>query len=414
MLAARRVFALTVSLAALVLALAATPGSAASFDDSRPCPASGPLLVCPTMYVGQAVNLQLIARAGCDVYRWEYVNSALPQGLSLSSSGLVTGTPTRAETTQTWMIVHDLTAAEGGPSWCGGDNHSERQFVFTVVGGSGSQPSPTPPPTPQPIQITTSSLQPTIAGSPYSVQLQASGGSSLTWSISAGSLPAGLMLSGAGAISGTPLAAGSYSFTVTVSDGAGRTTSKVFELKVIGRLSVTLPAAQQWEVGRPLEIPIAGVGGVPAYHWSISGTLPLHTAFIDYEGDGSTSRLHGVPGEAGAFPITITLTDSGGVSTQVQLVLTVEPKLQLRTFDPGRATVGKRYRLTLASRFGVGETTWAIAKGQLPASVTLDQKAGVISGTPRKRGSYRFVVTVTDSLGARSSMTYGLTVRRAP
>jgi hypothetical protein len=96
----------------------------------------------------------------------------------------------------------------------------------------------------------------------------------------------------------------------------------------------------------------------------------------------------------------------------VQLVLTVLPKLQLRTFDPGRAIAGKRYRLKLTTRGGVGETTWTIAKGALPAGVVLDQKTGVISGTPRKRGSYRFVVTVTDSLGARSSMTYSLTVRR--
>jgi len=50
-------FALIVTLAVLVAAVASTPGSSASFDDSTPCPASGPLLVCPTMYVGQPVHL---------------------------------------------------------------------------------------------------------------------------------------------------------------------------------------------------------------------------------------------------------------------------------------------------------------------------------------------------------------------
>ena len=128
---------LILMIVALAAGVTATPGSGASFNDSSPCPASGPLLVCPTMYIGQPVHLQLIALAGCDVYRWEIVNGGLPAGLSLSSSGLVSGTPTTAATTQPWVVVHDLTAPEGGPSWCGGDNHSERQFVFTVVGGGG-------------------------------------------------------------------------------------------------------------------------------------------------------------------------------------------------------------------------------------------------------------------------------------
>jgi hypothetical protein len=119
-------FALFATFAALLLGVVATPGSAASFDDSHPCPASGPLLVCPAMHVGQPVSLQLIALAGCDIYRWEITNGGLPAGLSMSSSGLITGTPTSSGTTEPWVTVHDLTAAEGGNPWCGGDNHSER------------------------------------------------------------------------------------------------------------------------------------------------------------------------------------------------------------------------------------------------------------------------------------------------
>jgi len=113
-------FTFILTLVALVAGAAATPGSTASFNDSSPCPASGPLLVCPTMNVGQSVNLQLLAHDGCNTYRWEITNGGMPPGLSMSSSGLVTGTATAAATTQPWVTVHDLTAAEGGPSWCGG------------------------------------------------------------------------------------------------------------------------------------------------------------------------------------------------------------------------------------------------------------------------------------------------------
>src|SRR5438874_9988380 len=92
--------ALIVVLVTAASGTAALPGSAASFNDSAPCPASGPLLVCPTMNVGQAVHLQLLAHDGCEVYRWEIVNGGLPPGLSMSSSGLVTGTRSEEHTSE--------------------------------------------------------------------------------------------------------------------------------------------------------------------------------------------------------------------------------------------------------------------------------------------------------------------------
>ena len=88
-------FPLITIIAVLIAGVTATPSSSASFDDTKPCPASGPLLVCPTMHVGVTVNLQLLGHDGCNIYRWEYTNGSLPQGLSMSSSGLITGTPTR-------------------------------------------------------------------------------------------------------------------------------------------------------------------------------------------------------------------------------------------------------------------------------------------------------------------------------
>jgi hypothetical protein len=404
-------FALILTLAVLIAGVASTPGSTASFNDSTPCPASGPLLVCPTMYVGQPVHLQLLAQNGCDAFRWEIVNGGLPAGLSMSSSGLVTGTPTAAGSMQPWVIVHDLTASEGGPSWCGGDNHSERQFVFTVVGGGGT-PTPPPPPAPQPaLQITTASLQKATTGTPYTVTLAASGGGNLTWTMSTGSLPAGLTLGSNGVVSGTPTGAGSYTFTVRVDNG-GRSASKQLGLVVVDKLTARLPAEQTWEVKRSLQIAINANGGTPGYSWKLTGTLPENTGFIGNQGNGSTSYLRGVPAQAGTFPIVLTVTDSDGVSVQVAVTLTVAPKLQLRTFSVGRAQVGKRYRLALASTGGVGATSWKLALGSLPAGLALKGDTGVISGKPRASGTFRFTIVGTDALAAKAAMTYSLKVRR--
>jgi hypothetical protein len=407
-------FALIAMLTALVASVVTTPGSGASFNDSAPCPASGPLLVCPTMTVGQAVQLQLLAHDGCDVYRWEIVNGGLPRGLSMSSSGLVSGTPTAAGSTEPWVWVHDLTASEGGPSWCGGDNHSERQFVFTVVGGGSPEPAPKPAPAPAPqpaLQITTASLPNASEGMPYTVTLAASGGGTLTWTLTGGSLPAGLALGSNGVVSGTPTAAGSYTFTVRVDDG-GRSSSKQLQLVVAEKLTATAPAQQLGEVGRPLQISINANGGVPGYSWKLSGALPGHTGFIGDKGNGSTSTLQGVPADAGTFPIVLTVTDSRGANAQVTVTLTIAPKLQIATFGVGRAQVGKRYRLALASRGGVGDTRWAVAAGSLPSGLTLNQNTGVISGKARQAGRFRFTVVVADSLQAKAAMTYSLTVRR--
>ena len=71
------------------------------------------------------------------------------------------------------------------------------------------------------LQITTTSLPGAIVNVIYPPQqLQASGGvPPYTWSLATGSsLPAGLTLSAAGVVSGTPTAAGSFSFTVQVKD----------------------------------------------------------------------------------------------------------------------------------------------------------------------------------------------------
>ncbi|HSC74569.1 MAG TPA: Ig domain-containing protein [Gaiellaceae bacterium] len=400
-------------LAALIAAAASTPGSAASFNDSAPCPASGPLLVCPTMHVGQPVQLQLLAHDGCDAYRWEIVNGGLPAGLSMSSGGLVSGTPTKAETTEPWVWVHDLTAAEGGPSWCGGDNHSERQFVFTVEGGGGApSPAPAPAPPPQPaLQITTSSIPRATAGTSYTATLTASGASSVTWTVSSGSLPAGVTLGSNGALIGTPAGAGTYTFTVRV-DAGGRSASKQLQLVVAAKLTAVAPAAQTWEVGRPLQVAIDAKGGTPGYSWKLSGTLPARTGFVGNKGNGSTSYLQGVPAEAGTFPIVLTVTDSAGVSTDVTVTLTVAPKLQINTFRVGTARVRKSYRLVLASVGGVGAMQWAVGAGSLPAGLKLDPKTGAVSGKARRAGRFRFTLVVTDSLGARAAMTYTLRVRR--
>ena len=83
------------------------------------------------------------------------------------------------------------------------------------------------------LQITTGQLPGATVSSAYSATLTATGGTTpYTWSLAAGTLPAGLSLRTAGTISGTPTAAGSYAFTVQVKDAAGHSASSALSLAV--------------------------------------------------------------------------------------------------------------------------------------------------------------------------------------
>ncbi|MCK9620159.1 MAG: Ig domain-containing protein, partial [Methylobacter sp.] len=98
------------------------------------------------------------------------------------------------------------------------------------------------------LAITTSSpLASGTVGTAYSATLAASGGSpSYTWSITSGSLPAGLTLQAStGVIDGVPTTAGTYSFTVQVSDSLAVTSSKNF--------SITVSATQASTIGLTIQ-----------------------------------------------------------------------------------------------------------------------------------------------------------------
>ncbi len=92
---------------------------------------------------------------------------------------------------------------------------------------------------PTPVTITTTSLSGGALGVSYSATLAAGGGATpYTWSISSGSLPAGLSLnSGTGVVSGTPTAPGTYNFTARVADSGNPIQTATKDLSICSRRS---------------------------------------------------------------------------------------------------------------------------------------------------------------------------------
>src|SRR6266849_10316900 len=122
-------------------------------------------------------------------------------------------------------------------------------LVATILGLSGcaavvsGRPTPeTTPPPPTPLSITASSLPAATAQTAYSATLSATGATApYKWSMTSGSLPAGLAMSTAGQISGMPTQAGSFSFTAQVTDSSSVPQSASANLSMVVKPAAATP-----------------------------------------------------------------------------------------------------------------------------------------------------------------------------
>jgi hypothetical protein len=149
--------------------------------------------------VGSPYVQTLAASGGTGADTWSLASGSLPPGLALSPTGVISGTPTTVNPAGSTFSVQ--VQDSGAPAQV-----SAKTLSIRVAA---------------PLVITTSTLPGATFGTAYSQPLAASGGiGTVTWSLAAGSgpLPAGLSLSSAGVISGTPSAMGTFSFTVQAAD----------------------------------------------------------------------------------------------------------------------------------------------------------------------------------------------------
>jgi hypothetical protein len=197
------------STATVSLSVAAAPSQPAPLVINSATMAAG------TLGLTYSNNLQ--ASGGIAPYTWSINSGSLPAGLGLSSkTGLISGTPTASGTSGFTASVTDSSSPA----------QSKSAVLSLVVA-------------PAALAITSPSTLPSAkVNSSYSNTLQATGGRApYTWSISTGTLPAGINLAAnTGVLSGTPTSSGSFSVAITAVDSSSPTQSatEVVDLAVQG------------------------------------------------------------------------------------------------------------------------------------------------------------------------------------
>ncbi len=186
-------------------------------------------------------------------------------------------------------------------------------------------------PIPAPLKLSPSKLPAAKLTVKYSVTPSATGGVA-PLSIDVSGLPAGLVFDGT-AITGIATTLGDYPVTFTVTDSRGVTLVKVMTLSVVPKpLSLSLPLSTG-TVSIPYLSVLKASGGIGELTIAASGLPPGLTL--------QGTQLSGIPTVQGAFPVTLTVTDTTGKSLSKSLTITIGagPVLNFAIVDKGSALV---------------------------------------------------------------------------
>jgi len=345
------------------------------------------LLLSATTLSNAAVNKAYAkqitaATGGIPAYTYTVATgSTLPAGITLSSTGLISGTPAVADT-----YTFSLTATDS--FGCKVNAAYTLKVTATLVLPSAALPNGT------------------VTVAYPSISLPVPTGGTTPYTYTAISLPPGLSLSTAGLITGTPTQSGTFTFPVTVTDADGNTVTTNFTVTVRSPL-VLAPATLSngtTTVIYPAQIIPAATGGSGVYTYTAIN-LPPGLIFTP-----GSREITGTPTQSGTFTITVNVTDDEGKSATANYTVLIKDPLVLAAKPLGDGIAGQVYPAETIPAATGGTGTYTYVATNLPPGLSFNANTRQITGTPTQSGTFTLMVKVTDQAGATATTPYTIKV----
>jgi uncharacterized protein YhjY with autotransporter beta-barrel domain len=284
----------------------------------------------------------------------------LPAGITLSSAGVFSGTPTAGGS-----FSFTVTATDAGA----GGIMASQAFTLSIS-------APT---------VTSASTLPAASrGFAYSQTLTGSGGTGpYTFALQSGALPAGITLTAGGVLSGTPTVVGSFPITVRITDsstGSGPYFGDVALTLVVNSATLTVTPATLPSVmaGAAYNAQLASTGGSGAVTFAVtSGALPTGLTL------STAGRISGASYQVGQANFTVTATDAFGNtgSVALRIVITARPDPSqdpdVRALDAAQAEAARRLSSAQIDNFSRRLEQLHDGAGNQPLSMGLSLGVGV-------------------------------------
>ena len=264
-------------------------------------------------------------------------------------------------------------------------------------------------------------------GQPYNLELYASGGQPIAWSID-GELPDGMAFSG-GKITGTPRYAGEKSFAVTAQNSYG--TDSVYLTLTVNPAEapkITTRKLENAAVNQTYYATFDAEGSWPIT-WNITGSrLPENIYF-----DNASGYLQLLSSAAASYTFTVTAENSSGKDSRNFTLNITDTRGQapiITTDSLMEGTLGRRYGADTADSImltvmgmpggdiitanGDEPVSWNIAEGNLPEGLFLDTSYGIIYGVPEESGDFTFTAEAYNAFGMNKK-TFTISIKdKAP
>jgi hypothetical protein len=274
-------------------------------------------------------------------------------------------------------------------------------FIACGSGGSSST---------SPLTITTSTLPAGVINAPYNVTLVAAGGATpYAWSLLSGNLPAGLSLSRAGVISGTPSAAGTSSFSVAVADSQHPPSiaTATLSLAVSAALQITTSNLVGGSIGVGYSQTLAATGGLSPYSWMITqGSLPQGLML-----NASGGVISGTPAGSGTSTFTVQVSDSetpaATATTSLSIVINTAPTRSSALYLQGLMPLGDNSQVAgfAIAKDGSLSALTTLPEGFFTLTLTASPKLPLLFTTQGPGTVDSLLVNPDYSLSAYSSIT---------